>query len=140
MRFLRNAYGIDILSIFLIFLGSIFNIFNLTKILGLLFVLLAIFRCFSKNKYKRRDELDKFIFYLNKVLNKFGKSIPKSIPIIDFNSIYLLVNIFKQQRNKNKGYKITKCPNCKQKLRLPKGKGNIIVTCTKCKVKFDLKT
>ncbi|MBX7397214.1 hypothetical protein [Clostridium chauvoei] len=140
MRFLKDAYGIDILSIFLIFLGSIFNIFHTTRIVGFIFVLLAIFRCFSKNRYKRRTELDNFIFYLNKVLNRFGKSIPKSIPVIDFNALYLLINIYKQQRNQNKGYKIVKCPKCKQKLILPKGKGNILVTCTKCKNKFDLRT
>ena len=45
---------------------------------------------------------------------------------------------FKYTQYRN--YKITKCPNCKQKLRLPRGKGNIVVTCKKCSTKFDFRT
>ena len=45
---------------------------------------------------------------------------------------------FKYTQYRN--YKITKCPNCNQKLRLPRGKGKIVVTCKKCLTKFDFRT
>ena len=32
------------------------------------------------------------------------------------------------------------CPNCKNTLRVPKGKGEITITCPVCKHKFDRKT
>lgn len=33
-----------------------------------------------------------------------------------------------------------KCPNCKQVLRVPKGRGQITITCPKCAEKFDRRT
>jgi len=32
------------------------------------------------------------------------------------------------------------CPNCKNALRVPKGKGEITITCPVCKTRFDKKT
>ena len=37
-------------------------------------------------------------------------------------------------------YKHLTCPQCMQKLRVPRGKGTILVTCTKCRYKFRAKT
>ena len=37
-------------------------------------------------------------------------------------------------------YKIVSCPNCGQKLRLPRRKGKIIVTCKRCHNEFNLRT
>ena len=39
-----------------------------------------------------------------------------------------------------KKYKYLICPQCRQKLRVPKGKGNIRVTCAKCGCKFNAKS
>ena len=33
-------------------------------------------------------------------------------------------------------YKYFKCPNCKQKLRAPRGRGKIQVTCQRCRHQF----
>ena len=33
-----------------------------------------------------------------------------------------------------------KCPECGQRLRVPKGKGKIMITCPHCHTKFDRKT
>ena len=38
--------------------------------------------------------------------------------------------------NAAKMYAIFKCPNCKQKLRAPRGRGKIQVTCSKCRTQF----
>lgn len=37
-------------------------------------------------------------------------------------------------------YKHVKCPNCGQKIRLPRGKGNLRVTCPTCHEKFESKS
>jgi ribosomal protein L37AE/L43A len=49
----------------------------------------------------------------------------------------------KKTRNRLKDAKTHRyfsCPNCKQSLRLPKGKGKIIIICPKCKTEFKGKT
>ena len=37
-------------------------------------------------------------------------------------------------------YKVINCPECSQKIRVPKNKGKIKITCKSCKNKFILKT
>ena len=37
-------------------------------------------------------------------------------------------------------YKIETCPNCKAKLRVPKGKGKININCPKCEFKYQMNT
>ena len=37
-------------------------------------------------------------------------------------------------------YKVINCPNCSQKIRVPKNKGKIKITCNNCEKKFILKT
>lgn len=39
-----------------------------------------------------------------------------------------------------KEYKIFKCPNCGQKLRVPRGKGRIAIRCRKCNAEFIRKS
>ena len=37
-------------------------------------------------------------------------------------------------------HRIFKCPNCTQKIRVPKGKGKICIKCPKCHIEFIKKT
>ena len=128
------------LSIFLILLSAIFNIFGPTRFIGLALVFIAFFRAFSKNVYRRQNELNKFTFYANKILGKFGKRLPSTLPNLNFNSLLFSLSQIKLYINQKRQYKIIKCPNCKQKLRLPRKKGKIVVTCKKCSTKFDSRT
>lgn len=43
-------------------------------------------------------------------------------------------------RFKDKDHKYFRCPKCRQKVRVPKGKGKIMITCPKCKIKFQKKS
>lgn len=140
MNFLQGSYGIDLLSLFLILLSCILNIWDFTSFISLILLVYAFYRAFSKNVYKRREEYNVFYTYTNKLLSKFGKSIPYNLPNLDFNKLPLLIAPLKSKFYEFKNFKVVKCPNCNQKLRLPRGKGSIVVTCKKCSNKFDLRT
>ena len=140
MNFFKNTYGFDMFSVFLILLSGIFNIWDFTRYLGLAILLVAIYRAFSKDIYRRKMELNKFTSYANKLLGKFGKKLPSSVPNLDLNSLSVAINQIKLSMAQKRKYKIIKCPSCKQKLRLPRKRGKIVVTCKKCSNKFDSRT
>ncbi|SCJ47803.1 Uncharacterised protein [uncultured Clostridium sp.] len=140
MKFLEGTYGVDLLSLFLILISCIFNIWDITRVFSIILLVFAFYRAFSKKIYKRREEYNVFYTYTNKLLSKFGKSIPYNLPVYNLNNLSKVFENFNHWLNEKKNYKITKCPNCKQKLRLPRGKGNIVVTCKKCSTKFDFRT
>jgi len=115
VKFMTGRYGVDALSKFLLYIaiglmviGIIFrnSIFNS---LAMVLLLIGYFRMFSKNIQSRYNENIK---YWN-IRNRF-------------------LNIFKGRKT----HHIYKCPSCKQKIRIPKGKGNIEITCPKCRTQF----
>lgn len=140
MRFLQGIYGIDLLSLLLLLIASLLNLSKYTMLIGTAITLISIFRIFSRNIYKRQSENNTLISFLNKPLSKFGLRIPYNSQPIDFNSFSYAFQIIKKSINEKKNYKITKCPNCGQKLRLPRKKGKIVITCKRCLHKFDFRT
>lgn len=144
MNFLSGTYGFDILSIFLLVLGMFFNFGEYSRYISYLLMIIVIFRALSKNTYKRNAELTKFTSIINKILGRFGKRLPYPLPKASLESYPILFRQMKskwdQKRKYKKQYKIIKCPNCKQKLRLPRGQKSIIVTCKKCSTEFKMKT
>ncbi len=114
-RFMTGRYGVDALSKFILYIAIgcmiIGMIFRNSIFDGFAIVLLLIgyFRMFSKNIQSRYNENIK---YWN-IRNRF-------------------LNIFKGRNT----HHIYKCPNCKQKIRIPKGKGKIEITCPKCRTQF----
>ena len=140
MNFLYGTYGFDILSFFLLLLGTLFNSFYYTRLIGLFLLIIILFRAFSKNTYKRSSENYKFISFINnKILFRFNKRLP-DIPNVSLYSITPLFTSLKNKINEKLHYKILKCPNCKQKLRVPRGKKKIIVTCKRCLYEFKAKS
>jgi predicted RNA-binding Zn-ribbon protein involved in translation (DUF1610 family) len=73
---------------------------------------LSILRMFSKNIEQRRKENLLFLRLVNK---------PK-----------MWYYNCKAASAQSKLYKIFKCPECGQKLRVPKGKGKVSIKCSKC--------
>jgi len=119
-KFMMGRYGIDEFSKFLLGVAIVcwlINAFVGSKILyswGLLLVFYTYYRMFSRNIQKRYQENQKFLSLKNKLLSKFK-----------FN-----------KTPKDPMHHIYKCPTCKQKIRIPKGKGRICITCPKCKTEF----
>lgn|SRR5471030_71288 len=127
-KVMYGRYGIDKLSRALIVLSFILLMIErfLPKSLSGLIVIsyvpiaIYIFRVFSKDIYKRQQENNKYLKIENSV-----------------------VIWFKQKLNRAKDSKTHKyftCPDCKQKLRVPRGRGKISITCSKCKKVFKGKS
>lgn len=140
MKFLKGIYGIDLLSLILLLIASLFNLSRYTSIIGFALVIISLLRMLSKNIAKRQAENNSLINFLNKPLSKFGLRIPYNSQPIDFTSFSYAYQVLKNKFNQRKTYKITSCPKCGQKLRLPRKKGKIVVTCKRCLHKFDFRT
>lgn len=121
-----GRYGVDSLGKFLvalafitIILGNITDkgIFSLIS-WGLL--IYAYYRMFSKQVYKRASENQVFLSKTSKIRSWFYKE----------------KNLMAQRKT----HRIYKCPTCKQKIRVPKGKGRIEICCPKCNTKFIKKS
>ncbi|MGN0026271.1 MAG: hypothetical protein ACI33I_04625 [Clostridium sp.] len=140
MKFLQGIYGIDLLSLILLLVASLFNLSRYTSLIGFALVIISLLRIFSRNLSKRRAENNSLINFLNKPLSKLGLRIPYNSQPIDFTSFSYTYQVIKNKLNEKKNYKITSCPKCGQKLRLPRKKGKIVVTCKRCLHKFDFRT
>ena len=49
-------------------------------------------------------------------------------------------NRFLMRRKDIKTHLICKCPNCSQKIRVPRGKGKIMIKCPSCRMEFEKST
>ena len=124
-RFMQGRYGNDQLNNCLVITGVVSAIINMffrsyiLTIVSYLFMFLYLFRFFSRNVIKRREE--------NKKFNQFFRPITKKSSVMR-----------KNWSDKNNKYFI--CPSCKQTVRVPKGKGSLTITCPTCRTKFDKRT
>ena len=117
-RFMIGRYGPDHLSIAMIILAFILSLLNAilwhAPLLYISYFVfgLTIYRMLSRNIERRRAENDKFIRYWWPIRSKIKRIIQK----------------IKDKRK----YVYYRCPTCKTRLRVPKGKGKIRITCPKC--------
>lgn len=123
---MMGRYGADDYSKFLLGLSVALMVLNL--FLRIPFLNIAIFavlvyvyvRMFSKNIQKRYAENMKYLDLKGRFFGYFQKE--------------------KRMAQDRKTNHIYKCPNCKQKIRVPRGKGKICITCPKCKTEFTKKS
>ena len=137
-RFFNGRYGIDNLGIVLVLLSSVLSGFQYTWFVSIAVFGYALFRAFSKDKFKRSMELEKF----NRVIYKF-KPYFDPIRIAFMKAFNFLRSGFKTERmkwNQRKQYVFFKCSKCGRTLRLPRGKGKLQVTCPNCKTQTFKKT
>jgi hypothetical protein len=112
----RDSYGFDRFSKYLLIGGFILTAGRYIAVFGYALIIYAAWRSISKNKHKRYQELAVFENYLLSLKQKFYRS---KTSIKDY-----------------RHFKIFKCPNCSQKLRVPRDKGKILVKCKKCGTEF----
>lgn len=134
----KGRYGVDTLTYVLFFGAAIFMNFKYIWVLGLGLLGYAFFRIFSKNIFKRREELQKF----NSIMKRFGQNIMGEGMKLGrlSQSLQNKYNNYKVRRDQKKYYVFLQCPKCKRTLRLPKNKGKLSVTCPICKNEFLKKT
>lgn len=116
-----GRYGNDHLSMFLYFSYLWIRILSMATnsivlvFIAISFVILGIFRTISRNIPARQRENQRYL-----------KTSP---PFLDKINQHMTTN-------KDKTHCYLRCPNCAQRLRVPKGKGEIMVTCSHCGKKF----
>lgn len=122
MRFMYGRYGVDTLGKYSLgaglatmVLSIVFDSYTLS-LLSWFFIILTYFRMFSRNLYKRSSENQTFLNKTYKLRTRFGKQ--------------------KNMMAQRKTHHIYRCPGCKQKIRVPRGKGRIEIRCPKCHTTF----
>ncbi len=126
IRFMQGRYGSDQLSKFLMIIAVVLMLISMFSRINIfygisLFILVIIYvRMFSRNIPKRYSENQIYMNYHNKVKVFFMKK--------------------KSLWEQKKTYHIYKCPSCKQKIRVPKGRGKIEINCSKCHTTFVKKS
>ena len=125
-RFMAGRYVNDQLNQFIFIVAIISMVLeiitrqSLFYTLTLVLLILAYVRVFSRNINKRYEENMKFLQKKDAILNKFRKQ--------------------KYYAAQRRNFHIYTCPQCKQKIRIPKGKGKISITCPKCRTSFIKKS
>ena len=124
-RFMSGRYGTDQLNMTMLWTALILSLLGslgrvpLVTLLADALLVLMFFRMLSKNRYARQHENQVFL--------------EKSMALRRAVSEWL-------NRVKNaKKYRYFTCPQCKKRLRVPRGVGNITITCKGCGNKFDKK-
>lgn len=121
-RFMYGRYGMDSLGKFLSWSSIVLLLLSMVPKLGLLYwvalagLIWCYFRMFSRNIQKRYQENCRYYRLTNGIRDFFRKQKSYSV--------------------QRKTHHIYKCPQCKQKIRVPRGKGRIAIRCRKCGTEF----
>ncbi len=121
-RWMYGRYGVDRLCRHLIFLAIILLIVSMFRgrqvlyPLSLAFMLFAYFRAFSKNVPKRYKENMAYEKFIGRI-----KNMPKGL-------------------SQRRTHHIYRCPKCRQRIRIPRGKGRVEISCPKCMTRFIRKS
>ena len=125
-RFMSGRYGADQLSMALVIAALVISIVGsftgarmMTMVISDALLIGALFRMFSKDRYRRAHENEVYLSKTEGVRRGFTEWV---------------------NRLKNgKKYRYFTCPKCKQRLRVPRGVGSVTITCKNCGTKFDKK-
>ena len=97
-----------------------FKVFNRRGWLGAALLILCYYRSLSRNISKRTEENYRFYSLKDRFSNKFHS--------------------LKEQWANRKLYHYYRCPQCRQKLRVPRGRGRIQISCPRCGTQFIKKS
>lgn len=136
-RFMQGRYGSDQLSRFTMLLAVIMMFLSLIfRKAGFLYILVWVligytyFRMLSRNIPKRYNENTRFLEWKDKIRARFG-SLKTGNTAGNRKTSYSNYGASSGMRS-DAEHRIFRCPACKQKVRVPRGKGKIEITCPKC--------
>lgn len=121
-RFMQGRYGVDALSKFMMAAAVVSMVLmwitrrQIFDWITILLIVLVYFRMLSRNIPARYAENQKFLKMTGGIRNWW----------------YRLKRDFAQRKT----HHIYHCPNCRQKVRVPKGRGRIAIRCPKCGTEF----
>ncbi len=130
INWVKAGNGSDHLGMAVVFVGLVLSIINLfanqywISILTLLVFVYAIFRMLSRNVEARRRENAAFYNATRPFWDRLNAAAYRGAA----------------QAQDRRDHKYLKCPDCKQRMRVPRGKGLIRVRCPKCGKRFDVKS
>lgn len=125
-RWMYGRYGYDDLNKFLMVSALICMVLSLFPKGHVFYVLAgaamiyAYFRMFSRNISKRSQENQWFMKKTMKIRGLFAKK--------------------RREMGQLRQYHIYRCPDCRQKIRVPRGRGRIAITCRRCGREFIKKS
>ena len=129
-KFMQGRYGVDQfarftlgVALFVIVIGSFLrrNVAGgILDTLGFILIIYTYFRIFSRNVSARYAENQKYLQMTAGIRKKWAS--------------------FQRDMKDRKTHHIYRCPGCKQKIRVPKGKGKIAIRCPKCQTEFIKKS
>lgn len=125
-KFMYGRYGADDLS--KVYLGAalacliiyVFIRFSPIYFAGILLMGYSLYRSFSKNTAKMSAQNQKYLSWRYQRVVKWNNE--------------------KKHWAQRKEYRFYKCPDCRQKVRVPRGRGKIAITCPKCRTEFIKKS
>jgi len=124
-RFMVGRYGTDqlnntmVILYLALYLISIITRWSVLYWVALVLVFVSLFRCLSRQIDRRRAENARFLQLVGHMKRKL-----KNFKV----------------RVRDKDHRYFKCPNCKQQMRVPRGKGRITVHCRSCGATFEEKS
>ena len=124
-RFMAGRYGTDQLNNFMtvayliLYVISLLTRWSVLYWVALVLLFVTLFRCLSRRVDRRRAENAKFLQWFRPAQRGFKNF---------------------RARVKDKDHRYFKCPNCKQQMRVPRGKGRITVHCRSCGATFEEKS
>lgn len=122
-RFMTGRYGVDTLGRFLMLAGMVFLVlyfflpYPIFFLITIIIIVINYYRMFSRNISQRARENEVFTGFLSRLT---GRTAPRSAA--------------------DRNYRIFRCPSCRQKVRVPRGRGRIEITCPKCRTSFIRKS
>lgn len=125
-RFMAGRYGVDQLNrvyiglTFVLLILSMITRWSILYLVALGILIYSYYRMFSRNVSKMYAQNQKFLNMRCRAVAKWNKT--------------------KNHMKQRKVYRFYKCPSCKQKVRVPKGKGRICITCPRCRQEFIKKS
>ncbi len=129
---MKNRCGLDELNNLLMLIGFVFVVIALFSqkwiftLAGAAFIVLCYLRVFSKNMEKRRSENAVYMKYMGNVVRWVEN--------------LMLCLRMKGKSITDKEYAYFVCSQCKQIIRVPKGKNKVSIRCPKCSYTFIKRT
>lgn len=125
-RFMTGRYGADelgrtlnivvLVSLVVSMFSGLLPVLSVFYWFGLALMIYNCFRMFSKNVSKRYEENQRYLSRRYKAVVKRDQ--------------------WKKRFAQRDTYRFFKCPGCRQRVRVPKGRGKICITCPKCRREF----